>query len=46
MHMHQRPHARLKGGGGRGGGGGSGTQNFVFQKWPNKIFPIINFFQL
>ena len=25
------------------GGGGDGTQNFVYQKWPNKIFPLVNF---
>ena len=25
------------------GGGGSGTQNFVYQKWPDKISPIVNF---
>ena len=25
------------------GGGGSGTQKFVYQKWPNQIFPIVNF---
>ena len=24
------------------GGGGSGTQKFVYQKWPNKIFLMIN----
>ena len=24
-------------------GGGSGTQNFVHQKWPDKIFPTVNF---
>ena len=24
-------------------GGGSGTQKFVFQKWPDKIFPMVNF---
>ena len=23
-------------------GGGSGTQNFVYQKWPHKIFPTVN----
>ena len=28
--------------GGRGGRG-SGTQEFVYQKWPNQIFPIVNF---
>ena len=27
----------------RGGGGASGTQKFVYQKWPDKIFPIVNF---
>ena len=27
----------------RGGGGGSGTQKFVDQKWPDQIFPILNF---
>ena len=28
----------------RGGGGrGSGTQKFVYQKWPDKIFPIVLF---
>ena len=26
------------------GRGGSGTQNFVYQKWTNKIFPMLNFF--
>ena len=26
----------------RGGGGGSGTQQFVYQKWPDQIFPIVN----
>ena len=26
-----------------GGGGGSRTQKFVYQKWPKKIFPIVNF---
>ena len=25
------------------GGGGSGTQKFVHQKWPNQIFPMVNF---
>ena len=25
------------------GGGGSGTQKFVYQKRPDKIFPIVNF---
>ena len=25
-----------------GGGGGSGTQQFVYQKWPDQIFPIVN----
>ena len=25
------------------GGGGSGTQKFVYQKWPDKSFPIANF---
>ena len=24
-------------------GGGSGTQNFVYQKWPNQLFPTVNF---
>ena len=24
-------------------GGGPGTQKFVYQKWPDKIFPILNF---
>ena len=28
----------------RGGGwGGAGAQNVVHQKWPNQIFPIVNF---
>ena len=29
----------------RGGGGGRGfwTQNLVYQKWPDQIFPIVNF---
>ena len=27
----------------RGRGGGSGAQNFVYQKWPDQIFPIVNF---
>ena len=27
----------------RRGGGGSGTPKFVYQKWPNQIFPIVNF---
>ena len=27
----------------RRGGGGSGSQWFVYQKWPNKIFPFVNF---
>ena len=31
---------------GRGGEGGSGTQNFVYQKWPDKIFPVVNFASL
>ena len=26
-----------------GGAGGSGTQNFVYQKWPDQIFSIVNF---
>ena len=26
-----------------GGGGGAGTQKFVHQKWPDQIFPIVNF---
>ena len=26
-----------------GEGGGSGTQKFVYQKWPNKFFPLVNF---
>ena len=26
-----------------GGGRGSGTQKFVYQKWPNQIFPFVNF---
>ena len=41
---------RREGGGGggqgfirRGGGEGSGTQKFVCQKWPNQIFPTVNF---
>ena len=25
------------------GGAGSGTKNFVYQKWPNQIFPPVNF---
>ena len=29
--------------GGVGGGGGSETQKFVYQKWPNKIFLMVNF---
>ena len=24
-------------------GGGSGTQNFVYQKWPDQIFPMVSF---
>ena len=28
---------------GRRGGGGSGTQKFVYQKWPYKIFSVVNF---
>ena len=28
---------------GGGGGGASGTQKFVYQKWPDKIFPIGSF---
>ena len=24
-------------------GGGVGTQTFVYQKWPDKIFPMVNF---
>ena len=28
---------------GGGGWGGDGTQKFVYQKWPNQIFPIVNF---
>ena len=24
-------------------GGGSGTQKLVYQKWPDKIFPTVNF---
>ena len=28
---------------GGGEGGGSGTQKFVYQKWPDKIFPVANF---
>ena len=27
----------------RWGGGGSGTQKCVPQKWPDKIFPMVNF---
>ena len=27
----------------RGGGGASGTQKFVYQKWPDQIFPMVNF---
>ena len=27
----------------RKGGGGSGTQKVVYQKWPDKTFPIVNF---
>ena len=27
----------------RGGEGGSGTQNFVYGKWPDKIFSTVNF---
>ena len=27
----------------RRGGGGDGTQNFVYKKWPDKMFPIVNF---
>ena len=29
--------------GGEGGRGRSGTQKFVYQKWPDQIFPIVNF---
>ena len=25
------------------GGGGSGTQNFVYDKWPDQIFPMVHF---
>ena len=32
-----------EGQGGGGGVGGSGTQKFVYQRWPDKIFPIVNF---
>ena len=37
-----------EGGGSRGvieggKGGGSGTQKFVYKKWPDKIFPMVNF---
>ena len=32
-----------RGGGGGGGGWGAGTQNFVYQQWPDQIFPIVNF---
>ena len=34
---------RRLGGGGIRKGGGSGTQKFVYQKWPNQIFPVVNF---
>ena len=26
-----------------GGWGGSGTQKFVYRKWPDQIFPMVNF---
>ena len=39
--MDHVPREVLQGGG--GGEGGSGPQKFVSQKWPNKIFPFINF---
>ena len=29
--------------GGGGGGGESGTQKFVYQKWLDKVFPLVNF---
>ena len=38
---------RVGGGGGirsgGGGGGGSGTQKCVYQKWPDRTFPTVNF---
>ena len=37
------PQGRLLSVGGGGGGGGFGTQKFVYQKWPDQIFPIVNF---
>ena len=33
----------LEGRGGGGGGRGSGTQKFVYQKWHDQIFLIVNF---
>ena len=39
-------HTWGKGGGGLlsgGGGRGSGTQKFVYHKWPDQIFPTVNF---
>ena len=35
--------ARNQGSFRRGEGGGFGTQKCVYQKWPNRIFPIVNF---
>ena len=35
------PHTIVRGEG--GWRGGSGTQTFVYQKWPNKISPIVDF---
>ena len=32
-----------RGGGGGEGGRGFWTQNLVYQKWPDQIFPIVNF---
>ena len=36
-------HCRRRGLIHRGGGGGSGTEKFVYQKWPGRIFRMANF---
>ena len=46
--MWENTRGRRVGGGrelleGEEGGGGSGTQKFVYQKWPDQIFPMVNF---
>ena len=38
-----RPREVLEGGGRGRGGGGPGAQKFVCQKWPDQIFPMVNF---